>query len=186
MATAGRVTPTDRHPVWDLYDNLRTARLNALYYECRLGTLLSWNWFCDMALATAAAAAAVVALWFWRDPIGAQAWRGLSIVAAVCALLKFSLDLTERIRTLESLRSRYRVLEHELRRMKHAVDISLQYGPVEQARLRHLLDAQRALVDDEPESQPVERVRRRCHAMVDDEFPVEAFYVPCSEPREPW
>jgi hypothetical protein len=165
-----KLLSNEHHPVWAVYDKLRTARLNVKYYSRRLETLERTNFAIELLLLATAPSSAIAALWFWKLEMGKPAWQALGVVAAVAAVLKPLLALTRRIKELESVLSGYRVLDFDLMDIRTMVEQRHKY---DSALLR-----ERALVGKTPESREKVSVKRLCQDEVKKELPVESFYVP--------
>jgi len=52
----------ENHPVWIVYDKLRSACLNVKYYSRRLQTLERWNFTLEFPLSATAPSSAIAAL----------------------------------------------------------------------------------------------------------------------------
>jgi hypothetical protein len=88
------------HPVWTVYDKLRTACLNVKYYSRRLRSLERWNFALEFLLSATAPSSAIAALFFWNTEYGQTAWKYLAIVAAITAVAKPLLNLAKRIKRI--------------------------------------------------------------------------------------
>jgi hypothetical protein len=168
----------ESHPVWAVYDKLRTARLNVKYYSRRLQTLERINFFLELVLLASAPSSAIAGLWFWDQPLGKVAWQYFGIVAAIAAVLKPLLSLTKRIKEFESVLSGYRILEYDLMEIKILVEQTKKYDAPLQSELEKALQRERTLVGKTPETRENAKIKRLCEAEVLQEFPRESFFVP--------
>src|SRR5262249_39692525 len=168
----------EQHPVWTVYDRLRTARLNVKYYGRRLQTVERMNFFMEFVLLATAPSSAIAGLWFWDTEYGKIVWGIMTITAAVAAVLKPLLNLTKRIKEYEGVLTGYRTLEYDLMELKSLIEQKQQYDQAMQLELRKALQREKALVAKNPEPRESERVRRICQAEVLRELPPEAFFVP--------
>src|SRR5690606_5566481 len=105
-----------RHPVWNVYDEYRTARLNVKYYSCQLAVLQKRNFWVEVVLA-ASSSSAIAGLWLFQTLAGVVVWKMLGSVAAVLAIYQPLAKLTEHIRNLEERITAYRGLELDLERL---------------------------------------------------------------------
>jgi cytochrome c oxidase subunit IV len=112
----------EQHPIWTVYEKLRTACLNVRYYGRRLQGVERWNLSLEFVLGATAPSSAIAALWFWNTEYGQTAWKCLAIVAAIAAVAKPLLNLTSRIKEYESVLSGYRVLEYDLREIRSMIE----------------------------------------------------------------
>ena len=90
-----------RHPVWDVYNELRTARLNIKYYTVRVEETRRLNRVLEIILAVAAPGSAVAMLFIRETSIGKIIWGPLAVVAAFVAVVKPFLKLDERLQQYE-------------------------------------------------------------------------------------
>ncbi|XUM21335.1 hypothetical protein ACRAVF_29035 [Bradyrhizobium oligotrophicum S58] len=168
----------DNHPVWTLYDKLRSARLNVKYYACRLQTIERFNWSMDIILLVTAPSSAVAGLWFWSTEYGKLIWQYMGVVAAVVSVLKPTLNTTKRIKEYESILSGYRTLEYDLMEIKASVEQKQKYDQTHQTELKKAIQREKALIARNPETRECQRVKRRCEKEVRQELPPENFLIP--------
>ena len=168
----------DSHPVWAVYDKLRTASLNVKYYSRRLVNLERQNFCIELFLMATAPSSAIAGLWFWQTETGKETWLVLGVVTAVLAVVKPLLGLTKRIRDLEGVLSDYRMLEYDLRELKSLIEQRQKYDAALQADFKRVGQRERSLVERTPESREVMRVKVLCEAEILKEYPIERFFVP--------
>lgn len=166
------------HPVWSVYDRLRSARLSVKYYCRRLEGAERLNFWLDFLLLVTAPTSAVAGLWFWHTEAGQLTWKLLAIPAAVAAILKPLLHLTKKIKDYEGVVSGYRVLEYDLHEIKIGIEQKRKFDAQLQADFKRAQQRERALVSKTPESREISRIKRICQAEVIKELPVDAFFVP--------
>jgi len=169
---------SENHPVWTVYDKLRSARLSVKYYCRRLEFFERWNFTLELILLAAAPSSAVAALWFWDTAQGKLVWKYLGVVAALAALIKPLLALTKRIKEYESIISGYRVLEFDLMEIKTLIEQKQKYDAVLQSDFKRALLRERALVGKAPETREVVAIKRKCEEEVNQEMPASSFFVP--------
>lgn len=176
------VTSTRDHPVWNVYDEYRRARLNVRYYCARLAKLERRNLVLEWIVAAAAGGSAVAGLTVWDTNIGRIAWQSLAIAAALAAVSKPLLKYTERIKKLEHVITEFRRVEHDLKKLKIEIETRKAYDATLQERFRLMLDSMNELVALSVESEEDSRLRDRCEDAIRRELPANHFYVP---PRSP-
>ena len=169
---------SENHPVWTVYDKLRSARLNVKYYCCRLQSAERWNFALELVLLAAAPTSAIAGLWFWDTDPGKFVWKTLGVIAAFAALLKPLLGLTKKIKEYESIISGYRVLEFDLMEIKSLIEQKRKYDAALQADLKRALQRERTLVGKTPETREVASIKRKCEEEVNRELPVSSFFIP--------
>lgn len=168
----------NNHPVWTVYDKLRTTRLNVKYYSRRLESLESQNFWIELILMTTAPSSAITGFWFWETEYGKIFWSCMGFIAAALAILKPILSLTKRIKEFESVLSGYRTLEFDLREIKTNIELKKKYDSTLQAEFKKALQREKALVAKAPETREKKKVKQLCENEVRQELPSTSFYVP--------
>ena len=168
---------TEGHPVWDVYDELRTARLNVKYYGCLLANLQTQNTAFEISLAVTASSS-VAGLWFWGTSAGTEVWKSLTAITALLAVAQPFLKFSDKIRSHEEVLTGYRTLEHDLLALK--IDIKQQgaYTELHKTKLAEALERKGALVAKTPRPKVSKRLSRKCRAEIDAELPVTQFFIP--------
>jgi len=168
----------ETHPVWAVYDKLRTARLNVKYYSRRLQSIEHINCWIEFVLLASAPSSAVAGLWFWDQPLGKIAWQYFGVVAAIAALTKPLLTLPKQIKEFESVLSGYRVLEYDLMEIKVLVEQKQRYDAQLQTEFKKAMQREKTLVGKTPETREKLKIKSLCEAEVLQELPRESFFVP--------
>jgi hypothetical protein len=133
MTKRNNLDPAER--LGQLYDDLRTARLNELYYTDRLSVWSKIIGTNDLLIAFGTAASPVA---FWKassDPGLHITWIILSVVTFALGALKPTLSLQDRLKVYSELKAQYCELFynlHELRkeaaaRQSYTDDIERQF-----------------------------------------------------------
>lgn len=94
------------NPVWDVYDEYRTARLNVKYHAGLLRRQKRISFWLELTLAISAPTSAVAGLWFWQSDIGAILWRIFAVIAAFAAIVKPLLRILTKVNTCSHHRER--------------------------------------------------------------------------------
>ncbi len=166
------------HPVWSVYDRLRSARLSVKYYAHKLRQVERANFWLDFLLLATAPSSAIAGLWFWDTDGGQLVWKFLAIPAAVAAVAKPLLHLPKRMKEYEAVLSGYRVLEYDLLEIKIAIEQKQRYDAALQSEFRRVQQRERTLIGKTPDAQEDAKVKRACQEQVLKELPAEAFFVP--------
>jgi hypothetical protein len=170
--------PSGGHPVWAVYDRLRSARLSVKYYGCQLHDVERLNFWLDLIMLASAPTSAIAGLAFWQFEIGQIVWQSMGVVAAVAAVVKPLLAIPKRIKEYESILVGYRVLEYDLMELKTNIEQKGKYDIALQNELRKVLQREKTLIAKTPESKENANVKRRCQAEVLRELPTESFFIP--------
>jgi hypothetical protein len=167
-----------RHAVWQVYDEYRTARLNAKYYGVLLERARRGNLLMESLIALAASSSAISGWGLWQTPSGRTLWSLLAGTAAVLAILKPLLRQTERVQRLQEVVGGYLVLDHDL----HVLEMSIaQRGLYDGDRVNDFNAAMKRKSDLLTKDQGGSTDRallRRCMEEVNGELPAERFWVP--------
>ena len=166
------------HPVWDVYDLLRTARLNVKYYSYRLDQIEKQNFILELIILCSAPTSAVAGLWFWDGEIGSQIWKYFGIIAAFAAIIKPLLSLTKKIKAFDSILSGYKVLEHDLSEIKIMITQKQKYDQSSQIEFKKALKRKGTLVGKDPETKHNSKLKKQCEKEVIEELPSNMFYIP--------
>lgn len=178
VVSVGESVTRETHPVWTVYDRLRTARLNVKYYSRRLERLERQNFWIELVLMATAPSSSIAGFLFWKTEYGNLAWKCLGVIAAVAAILKPLLGLAKRIKELESVLTGYRTLEFDLMEIKSLVEQKQKYDGALQSELKKALQREKVLVGRTPETRENVNVKLKCELEVLEELPRETFYIP--------
>ena len=146
------------HPVWAVYDLLRTVRLNELYYTRKLSRVRLGQKTCEIALAITAPSSAATKF-FVDASYGDVIWQVLLGIASVLSVLQPILKLTDRIQKLESIASGYRVLRVDLVLLRNRIFSQRQYLDSHREIFQFLIE-RRADLDEREPLQNVDRSLR--------------------------
>jgi hypothetical protein len=167
-----------QHPVWEVYDLYRTARLNVKYYSCLLHRAEIKYRILEVILLCAAPTSSVAGLWFWETSIGQELWKYFGAISAIAAVIMPVLGLPKKIKEYESIVSGYRTLEHDLQEIKSSITHKRKYDEITQGEFKKALKRKGVLVGKEPDSHEIKRVKARCINEVLSELPSDSFFVP--------
>lgn len=171
-------TNRENHPVWAVYDMLRTTRLNIMYYGRRLQFFERWNLSMELILAFFAPTSAIAGLWFWNTANGKQIWLFCGILSAFVSTIKPIAGFSKRIKVYEGVLSGYRLQEHDLKALKHSIEQRQKFDSSHQSDFKRIFDREKPLISQNIESVPDERVRKECQNRVDQELPSSSFFIP--------
>jgi len=165
------------HPVWSVYDEYRTARLNIRYLEKQLKSLQRKNFWIEFLLAISASSS-VAGLWLWENAIGGYAWKIIGLIAAFLAILKPIVKLTEKIQHKSEVLSTYRGLEHELHKIKILITQYNKYDDSLKKQFLAALDLKGELIEKYTEENIDQKLRNECEKIVYTELPPNSFFIP--------
>jgi hypothetical protein len=166
------------HPVWDVYNEYRTARLNVKYYTAELNSLQRENFIIEVILALSVPSSAIAGLWFWSHPIGKEVWKYCISLSAILAFIKPFLNLANKIRLREEILTGYRSLEHDIQKLTIAISQDQKYKPKHRLLLEEALIRKGVLVQKAPRTRVNKRLRKKCRIEISKELPAKNFYLP--------
>lgn len=169
------------HPVWQVYDEYRTARLNVKFYSYKLYRVSMINKTFEILLAISAPSSAVAGLWFWNYAYGQIAWKYLGILTAFVAVLKPIFSLQNSIKKYEEVLAGYQGLEYDLFKIKVQIENREVYDEELKSDYCKALDRKRELVIKEPEvsgDKSHKNLLERLQNEVNEELPASRFYIP--------
>ncbi|HEV2805470.1 MAG TPA: hypothetical protein VGW57_11140 [Chthoniobacterales bacterium] len=164
------------HAVWDVYDQMRTARLNVKCLTCEIRRIERQSKTIEIVLALSGASS-IGALSFLQSGSGKTAWSVFGIVAMVLALLKPIFPLTDKRVKKERLLASYRILEHDLYCITVGIKERHAYDDQAKREFRSALARKEGLMVHS-EGTCSKRILRRCQAAVNSELPLDSFYIP--------
>jgi hypothetical protein len=168
------------HPVWDVYDQYRTARLNVKYYQVQLNSLKGWNSTIEIILAISASSS-IAGLWFWEGFYGGYLWKIIGSIAAVLAVLKPILKLPDKISRKEEILIGYKALHHDLETISILVRQNQIYDGDLKKQFLDALDRKGALIQKDNDTKLNKKLRDKLQVEVKNELPTNHFYIPRSD-----
>jgi len=164
------------HPVWDVYDELRTARLNITCLSSEIAHLRRCSTRIEVILALSGASSIGAVAWL-QNPVGKTIWGVIGFVSMVLVALKPVFPFAEQRTKKERLLISYRILEHDLDCVRIGIRERGQYDDQAKHEFRSALVRKAELVLHGEGSCP-KRIREKCQAEVLLELPDSDFYIP--------
>lgn len=168
---------SENHPVWDLYNEYRTARLNTLYYGKQLTVLKRWNLGIEIVLATTAPTG-IAGLWLWGTVAGGVIWKWILVIAASLAVIKPLVNLTGQIQQKSELIAHWRLHENDLYILSLLVKQHKSYDIEIQNRFISMMKAKTVIIQKEPTNEPNKKLQDKCYDQVNKELPFNDFFIP--------
>ncbi|MEM8565581.1 MAG: hypothetical protein AAGF85_03925 [Bacteroidota bacterium] len=168
-----------KHPVWNVYDVLRTVRLNVLYNQIKLSKVVNWNTFFEISIAITAPSSALASIHIFQGVIGQELWRFLVAITAVLAVVKPFLGFINKIKAKEALISSYEIAFHELEKLRIEIHNTQKYDNGHMLKLEEV----RTTLHDVQKKYPStgkgdKKLASMLKAQVETEFPSASFYLP--------
>ena len=164
---------SDLHPVWSVYDELRTARLNVKYLQVEIARLRLFDRWSEVVIAVATTSS-VGSFWFLQNSVGSQFWKTAGVLSIVRPILK----LTDQIQAKEKLLTSYSVLDHDLHFICMEIKHRQKYDNQLHKDFVEAMDRKVELVKAIAQSEVKESLRRKCEEQVMKELPTSFFFIP--------
>jgi hypothetical protein len=165
-------SPIDANParLKHIYNNYRDVLLSRDYYACRLVYLKRCNLYYEVILALGASGSLITGWYIWKTSYGQPVWASLSGVAAVLAILKPIIKISEEVGRYSKLYTGYADLAYDYKQLVN--DIKIKSGISEESR-RDAVSAEKRFkslcVDDDP--RPSEKLLRECQRAIKRRVP---------------
>ncbi|MCD4675510.1 MAG: hypothetical protein K8S18_05870 [Desulfobacula sp.] len=166
-----------QHPVWDIYDEYRTARLNVKINEYQLAIFKRYNFWIEFILALTASSS-VASFWFWQSATGQIAWKFFSILTAILAVLKPMLNLSGKIQKYSEILTDFKSLEHDFHKLTILINQQQRYDVEFKDQFYYLLD-QKRFINQKTNEETIKKSKKlEFENQVIDELPANIFYIP--------
>lgn len=162
--------------LWFLYNSYRDAAMNRKYYGIRLGRTRRLAMALDVLVAVGTSSS--VGGWvIWKDSAGAATWAVLSGIAAVIAVVKPLLKLTDKVERYSKLFVGHGEALYDLKAAVGAVAAAGDYPESLSRKVDGTIERFKRLAEhDDP--QPHKRLLRLAYEEVKREIPVESLWIP--------
>jgi hypothetical protein len=168
---------TKAHPVWNVYDEYRTARMNVHIYEKQLSTLRRNNFVMESILALSVSSV-IAGSWLWETSIGSIVWKIIITIAGFFAVLKPLLKFADQIQQETEILTSWRSLDAGLQKLVLSISQYRRYDDEMRNRFLTLMEAKSSIVTKEPPQAPSGRLITECEKQVNNELPQDSFFVP--------
>lgn len=168
------------HSVWNVYDQFRTIVLNEKYYSRRIVFFERINFWLEIVIAISTSTA-IAKFTILQSEAGSIVWSIIAGLAVVLAVIKPFLKLTDRIKRIENVLTKYRLLKHEYGILKIDISEKKNYSEDHKKVFRELLLKEKELVEKQPENNVSNKLRKKCQQEVIKEYPVNNFFIPKEE-----
>jgi hypothetical protein len=165
------------HPIWDLYDEFRTARLNV---KCLQAEIRDWTRASNISeiLIALSSTASIGGFWFFQNWVGGYVWKTIGAAAVVCTILKRVFRVQDALRFREGLLVEYKILDHDFHDLVIQVSQKRSYTPYLQQEFAKLRKRKRELERHAKGFDPSRNLIGRCQELVETELPSDKFFIP--------
>jgi ABC-type multidrug transport system fused ATPase/permease subunit len=169
----------ENHPVWDLYNEYRTARFNKLYFGKQLTFWKRINLFTEIFIAITTSI--IAGLWIWTTLVGSVIWESIIVIAALFAIIKPFVNLSSRIQQQSEILNCWRTYEIDLYSLILQVKQNKSYNIEIQNRFISMMDIKKTIIHKEPLEDENKKLKNKCYYQVIEELPIDYFYIPEEE-----
>ncbi|MFL6520165.1 MAG: hypothetical protein ACJ8NS_08090 [Chthoniobacterales bacterium] len=180
MAVPENIRPLSRntkaHPVWDVYSELRTARLNVKCLQREIRNIRRKSRALEWILALSGTSS-IGGFAFLQHNFGKVLWQVLGGVAVVIGAVKHLLPYAEERVKKERLLSSYSMLDNDLHVIAVRIKERRAYDERAREQFRIAMEHKKFL-RAQNEGECAGRIKRRCENEVLNELPDKDFYIP--------
>lgn len=170
-----------QHPVWAVYDLLRTTRLNVKYYTHKLRNAEKQNMIVQIILASAVPSSAIAGFEIWDFGLGKHTWKYFTVFAAIVAFIQPFLGLTEKVKTLSAIIANYTNLLSEVESIKVSIETNKKYSNYDKRKFALLIKKRAKIEALEHVFDVDKKLQKQYRIEVQKQLPSKYFYVPDSE-----
>ncbi|NQU28148.1 MAG: hypothetical protein HQ528_07670 [Candidatus Marinimicrobia bacterium] len=169
---------TKNHPVWTIYDEYRTARLNVKYYSALLYKAENKITWINRFLLVTAPGSIVAGLWFWDFTIGQITWKIFGVIAAFLVTIQPTFNFTSKIKKYECKRYGYQELHNELDLIVIQIATNKKYTENLKNEFHQIMSNKSGLKGYDDGRNENKRIKKRCTSEVKRELPTRSFFIP--------
>lgn len=166
------------HPVWNIYDQLKTARLNVLYYEEKLCSSETTQMWMQIILAATVPSSAIAGFKVWDFWIGEYAWEFLIYFSSLIAFIQPFLGLPKKSKKYDELVTGYKILFYDLQDIRQKIEEDQAYTNTHKKLFKAAKDRRKKLEVQETGIKVDKKLRKKCQDAVSVELPGKQFYIP--------
>ncbi|MCK4447266.1 MAG: hypothetical protein KAW56_09310 [Candidatus Marinimicrobia bacterium] len=165
------------HPVWNIYDEYRTARLNVKINEYLLKNLKRYNFFIEFALAFMASSS-VATFWFWENETGQIVWKYLCVFTAILAILKPLFNLGSKIQEKSEALADFKSLDHDFHKLTILISQYKKYDSDFREQFFYLIDKRGFINQKTKDGEIGTKKKQEFEEQVNRELPYKTFFIP--------
>ena len=166
------------HPVWAVYDLMRTARLNEKYYASQLVRQARLRLAVELALSVFASTSVITGLMVINLPWGKTLWLLASILTAILALLAPLLRFGDKERSYESVLMKYRDLNTDLLELKSKIESKKTFDDENINTFKEILKKSSEIAQEAPLLVDNKKLLKEKTDEVSSEMLPSSFFVP--------
>lgn len=165
------------HPVWDVYDSLRTARLNVKYLQIKLTSLQRKNFVFEWIIAISTFSS-VTALSFLRTEDLQIVWQVFGAIAVLLAIAKPLISLSTKIQQQQERLLGYKNICHELEKITILIKQRQCFSKILREKFMEVIDKKGIVEGKYVHGKPDKKLLMKLEEEVNTELPLSNFYIP--------
>lgn len=166
------------NPVWEVYNLLRTARLNKKYYTHKLKNVEDLNILIQIIIAAAVSTSAIATLPVWDSENGLIVWRIFTTIATIVSFIYPFMRLSNKIKKIDSILIGYTMLENDLMELRSEIATTKKFTKSHKSDYKKAFNRKKKLSIDERGIRVVEKLIIKLQKEVNRELPSKSFYLP--------
>lgn len=166
------------HPVWNIYDLIKTARLNVLYYEHKLQGAERTMVVMQIILAAVVPSSAIAGFEIWDFWLGKYAWEIFVSFSSLVAFIQPFLALPKKAKKYSELVDGYKILYYDLTNIRQSIEEDKSYNTKHKNLFKAAKERRTKLEVRETGISLNNRLRKHYQEVVKKELPGEKFYLP--------
>ncbi len=155
--------------------------ISSYYYGHKLSFWKTINTIVQICLIISAPSSAIAGLFFWQFPMGKCIWQILLSFTAIIAVLHPVFKISEHNQDYEKTLQGYRIVGHQLDKIQMLITQDRCYSEKHRTLLEVANEMIGKLKENDPDSEVNDKIRKICQNKVEEELPVESFYIPKEE-----
>jgi hypothetical protein len=147
------------------------------YYQSQFSSLRRKNLLMELVLAISTSSV-VAGLWLWETAVGGIIWKAVATLAAFLAVIKPLVKLSDQVQQKSDVLTNWRLLEDGLQQLTLSISQYRKYDDEMRNSFFTLMKTKTTIIQKEPSESIDERLRRRCFEQVNQELPLDSFFIP--------
>jgi hypothetical protein len=174
-------TDADLALLESVYELQCTSKMNALYYERRLGALQAHSFWMEVVLAATASGSGLAALTVFESDAGRWAWQGLALAAALVSVVRPIYAPGKRIEAFARQQQGYHANFFNLKKLAFAIRQEGRITAEHRRRFDTFYD-RHVQLSTEDEASPKRRLLEEAQCRTAAALPNDRFWWPAEAP----
>jgi hypothetical protein len=165
------------HPVWMVYNQQRTACLNAKYYGYKLRLLERETLWTDVIIAIAAPTSGIAGLAMLQSEWGKAIWAWFPALATLLIIIKAARKTPARMKELEKRVTSYQALLFDMKEIGDKIRVERKFSPGS-LKLYETSQRRYGALFRMPPDEIDSKLLQKYELEVQREMPASSFFIP--------